>query len=64
MAGPGRLNRIETGELEELGQYKKHADAELIQIRRTKLPQDGTSGISEGSLSNTESCTESLRPKL
>ena len=38
MAGPGRLNRIETGELEELGQHIKHADTELIQISRTQSP--------------------------
>ena len=34
----GFLNRIETAELEELAQFIKHADTELIQVRPTQSP--------------------------
>ena len=32
------LNKIEAGELEELAQHIKHADLELLQVRRTQSP--------------------------
>ena len=33
-----RLTKIEAGELEELAQYIRHADLELLQVRRTQSP--------------------------
>ena len=38
MSNAGCLNRVETAELEELAQFIKHADIELIQVRPTQSP--------------------------